>query len=163
MRTPGSETFVIMEIAGTAYGVHSHSVQQLEMVESITLVPNAAPSVEGVVFSRGNVVPAISLRARFGFEKIPYDLRTRLVVISSGTRLVGLIADSAREYISIPAEAIQPPPEAITGASVNYVQGVATVGGRVVIILNVDEVIHGIAEPPPDGSPDSVSDVQASM
>ena len=44
-------------------------------------MPNAAPFVDGVVFSRGQVVPAVNLRARFGFERAPYDVRTRLIVV----------------------------------------------------------------------------------
>ena len=68
---PDSEPFIVIELAGTEYGVRSRFVQHMEMIESITAVPNAAPSVEGVVLARGQVIPAVNLRARFGFEKIP--------------------------------------------------------------------------------------------
>ena len=51
------------------------------MVEQVTPVPNAPPFVDGVVFSRGQVVPAVNLRARFGFERVADDLRTRLLVV----------------------------------------------------------------------------------
>ncbi len=60
--------------------------------------------VDGVVFSRGAVVPAVNLRARFGFERAPYDARTRLIVVQHGGRSVGLIVDSAREFVTIPAD-----------------------------------------------------------
>ena len=56
------------------------------MVENVTGVPNAAHFVDGVVFSRGQVVPALNLRARFGFERADYDLRTRLLVVQHGGR-----------------------------------------------------------------------------
>ena len=49
-----------------------------------TWVRIATPAVEGVVLARGQVIPALSLRVRFGFEKIPYDLRARLMVVNSG-------------------------------------------------------------------------------
>src|ERR1044072_1313795 len=83
-----SETFVVFELAGTTYGVESRRVQQMEMIEHITPVPNAPPAVEGVVFSRGRVIPALNLRVRFGFERIPIDLRTRLIVVEVGGRSV---------------------------------------------------------------------------
>src|SRR6185436_11949171 len=105
------------ELVGTTYGVRSSLVQQMEMVELITPVPNAPPFVEGVVFSRGQVVPVVNLRRRFGFEKVSNDLRTRLVVVAHGGRSVGLLVDSAREFVAIPADAIQPPPEALSGMS----------------------------------------------
>jgi purine-binding chemotaxis protein CheW len=136
-----ADSFVLFELAGTTYGVRSRFVQQMEMIEHITPVPNATPAVEGVVLARGQVIPALNLRVRFGFEKIPYDLRARLVVVSNGGRTIGLIVDTAREFVRIPAASVGPPPEAITGLSGKYLEGIATVGGRMILILNLDEVI----------------------
>lgn len=139
--TNDAEPFILFELAGTTYGVRSRSVQQMEMIEHITPVPNAPPAVEGVVLARGQVIPALSLRVRFGFERIPYDLRTRLVIVSSGARTIGLIVDAAREFVRIPAAAIEPPPEAITGLSGKYLEGIATLDGRMVLVLDLQEVI----------------------
>ena len=139
--TNDAEPFILFELAGTAYGVRSRFVQQMEMIEHITPVPNAPPAVEGVVLARGQVIPALSLRVRFGFEKIPYDLRSRLVVVRSGERTIGLIVDTSREFVSIPAGTIEPPPEAITGLSGKYLEGIATIGGRMILVLNLEEVI----------------------
>ncbi len=98
--------------------------------------------VEGVVFSRGKVVPAFNLRRRFGMEKIPHDLATRLVVIAANGRTVGLLVDTAREFLTIPPEAIKPPPEAVTGLSGKYLESIATLGDRLILILDVDEVLN---------------------
>ena len=137
-----SEPFILFELAGTIYAMPTAVVQQMEMVERITPVPNAPSFVEGVVFSRGKVIPAINLRSRFGFDKIPYDARTRLIVIHTNNRTVGLIADTAREFVSIPKSVIQPPPEGISGLSGKYLSGIATLGERMVLILNPDEVLN---------------------
>jgi purine-binding chemotaxis protein CheW len=139
--TNDAEPFILFELAGTTYGVRSRFVQQMEMIEHITPVPNAPNAVEGVVLARGQVIPALSLRARFGFEKIPHDLRARLVVVSSAGRTVGLIVDTAREFVRIPAAAIGPPPEAIKGLSGKYLEGIATIDGRMILVLNLEEVI----------------------
>jgi purine-binding chemotaxis protein CheW len=136
-----SEPFILFELAGTTYGVRSRFVQQVEMVEHVTPVPNASAAVEGVVFARGQVVPALNLRVRFGFEKIPFDLRSRLIVVSTGGRVVGMIVDTAREFLRIPAAAIESPPEALAGLSGKYLEGIATLDRRLVLILNLDEVI----------------------
>jgi len=137
----GAEPFILFELAGTTYGVRSRFVQQIEMIEHVTPVPNAPPAVEGVVMARGQVIPALNLRARFGFERVAFGLRSRLVVVSTGGRTLGLIVDSAREFLRIPEAAIEPPPEAITGLSGKYLEGVATVGGRIILVLDLDEVI----------------------
>ena len=73
------------------------------MIEHITPVPNAIPVVEGVVHARGRVVPALNLRVRFGFEKVSFDLRSRLLVVNVEGRVVGLLVDTAREFVRIPS------------------------------------------------------------
>ena len=85
-REPASalQTYILFGVAGTTYAVRSDQVLHMEMVEHITPVPNAPPHVEGVVFSRGQVVPAINLRLRFGFARAPYTLRSRLIVVQVG-------------------------------------------------------------------------------
>ena len=137
-----NETFILFELAGATYGIRSQAVQQMEMIETITPVPNAPPFVEGVVFARGQVIPALNLRVRFGFEKARHDLRTRLMVTRANDRLVGLVVDTAREFVTIPAEAIQPSPEVISGLNGQYLEGIATLGERLILILNVEEIIH---------------------
>ncbi len=136
------ETFIVLSVAGTAYALRSHQVQHMEMVEQVTRVPNAAPFVDGVVFSRGQVVPAINLRARFGFERAPYDVRTRLIVVSSNSRSVGLIADDGREFLRLPDTAITPPQDSLAGLSSRYVEGIASVNGRLILVLNLANLLE---------------------
>lgn len=136
-----AEPFVLFELAGTTYGVRSRFVQQMEMIEHITPVPNAPPAVEGVVLARGQVIPALNLRVRFGFARAPFDLRSRLMVVNKGGRTLGLIVDTAREFLRIPKAAVEPPPEAITGLSGKYLEGIATIKDRMILVLNLDEVI----------------------
>lgn len=135
-----SEPFILFEIAQTNYAIPARLVQQMEMVSTITPVPNAPNFVEGVVFSRGQVIPVIDLRTRLGLQKTDYTLRTRLIVIQTETRTVGAIADSAREFVSIPTAAIQPPPETI-GAANRYISGIIRLGERIIMLLNVEQLL----------------------
>jgi purine-binding chemotaxis protein CheW len=139
--TPSVEPYILFTLAGTAYAVPSRDVQRMEMVEHVTPVPNSPPFVDGVVFSRGKVVPAVNLRLRFGFNRADYDPKTRLIVVAHADRLVGLLVDSAQEFVTIPAEAIQPPPEAMAGTSGRYLRGVADLGGRIILVLDVAGVL----------------------
>ena len=136
------DNYILFTIASTTYGLPSHDVAHVELVESVTRVPNAPGHVDGVVFSRGAVVPAVNLRARFGFERLPYDVRTRLIVVQQQARTVGLVVDAAREFVTIPAAAIQPPGEGLTGTSGRYLRGVATLGERMILILDVSELLN---------------------
>ncbi|MGO8701173.1 MAG: chemotaxis protein CheW [Limisphaerales bacterium] len=146
--------FILFEVGGTTYGIASSEVRHIEMMEHVTLVPNANPAIDGVVFSRGQVIPALNLRQRFGLPRLPPDLRTRLVFVQFRDRVVGLIVDSAREFISIPDHLIRPIEETLTGVSGNYLKAVAKIGNRLILladleaVLSVDECAPGPAEQP---------------
>ena len=116
------------------------------MVDQVTRVPNAPPFVDGVVFSRGQVVPAINMRARFGFERAERDVRTRLIVVQAGSRNVGLLVDGCREFLTIPADGVQAPGEGLAGVGARYIAGIATIGDRLIVILDLDSLL-GSAEP----------------
>jgi len=137
-----AQTYILFVVAGTTYAIKSHQVLHVEMLEHVTPVPNAPAFVEGVVFSRGQVVPVINLRARFGFERSSATTRSRLLVVQHEARRVGLLADESREFIRISDASIRPPQEAIGGLSGNYLDGVATLGTRIVLVLNVREIVE---------------------
>jgi len=149
------DTFILFTLVGTTYAVRTRDVLHMEMVEEITPVPNAAASVEGVVFSRGQVVPVVNLRARFGFERIPPDLRSRLLIVQSNGRTVGLMVDSAREFARIAPETIRPPQDALTRLSGRYLEGIAIAQDRIILILDLSAVIE-IAEPLELGAKETV-------
>jgi len=140
--TAGIGSYILFTVADTTYALPSGEVRHMEMIEDITRVPNAPSFIDGVVFSRGQVVPVVNLRARFGFERVPFDLRTRLIVVQAGARLIGLVADAAREFVSIPPDAIQPPNEALTGMSGRYVDGIASVRDRLILVLNLERILN---------------------
>jgi len=138
----GVDSYILFSVAGTTYALPSREVRHMELIEGITRVPNAPSFIDGVVFSRGQVVPVVNLRARFGFERAPFDLRSRLLVVQSGARQIGLVADTAREFVNISPDAIQPPNDALTGMSGRYVEGIASMGDRLVLILGLDRILN---------------------
>ena len=146
------DTFILFELNGAAFGVRSGQVQHVEMLEHITPVPNTAPAVDGVVFSRGQVFPALNLRARFGLPRQPPTPSTRLVFLRVQERVVALIVDSARDFERIPAANIRPVEATLVGVEGNYVEGVATVKSRSVLILDVGKVLTLEEITPPTGA-----------
>jgi purine-binding chemotaxis protein CheW len=136
------DSYILFTLAGTSYAMPSPDVRHIEMVEHVTGVPNAPPFVDGVVFSRGEVVPVVNLRARFGLERAPYDERTRLLVVQAEGRTVGLLADAAREFVAIPASMIHPPHEALRDMSGKYLRGIATLNERMVLVLDTAEILR---------------------
>jgi purine-binding chemotaxis protein CheW len=135
------DRYVLFEVEGTTYAVASMDVRHIEMLEHVTVVPNANPAIDGVVFSRGQVIPALNLRRRFGFRREERTMRTRIIFVQVRERLVGLIVDSAREFLRIPAEAVRPIEQTLTGIQGNYLRAVSTIDSRLILILDLDRVL----------------------
>lgn len=151
----GSDSYVLCTLAGATYALRSDDVQQLEMVTPATPVPDAPSFVDGVVSVRGQVIPVVSLRARFGFPRAPHDLRSRLVVVRGLRRTVGLVVDGAREFATIASADIRPLPEEVGGTSGRYLRGVAQQGERLLLVVDVGELLAGTlidAEHPDDAT-----------
>jgi purine-binding chemotaxis protein CheW len=141
-----NESYVLFELGGSTYALRSRDVQHIEMLEHVTPVPNAAPSIEGVVFSRGQVIPAMNLRLRFGFPKQAHTLRTRIIVAHAQQRTIALIVDAAREFRSIPENSVRPVEQTLVGIDGNYLRGVTTLNNQLVLILNLEAVLNHISE-----------------
>jgi purine-binding chemotaxis protein CheW len=144
----GSDSYILFELADATYALRSDDIQQLEMVGRLTPVPNAPPFVEGVVSVRGQVIPAVNLRERFGFARAPHGVRSRLIVVRAEGRTVGLRVDAAREFATIPADAIVPTPEGVAGMSGPYLRGLAPLGERLVLVLDAVELLDARIHPP---------------
>lgn len=134
-------TYIIFQLGNASYGILSSEVLHVEMIEHVTPVPNAAPAVDGVVFSRGNVIPALNVRARFGLPREPYGAATRLVFVKLGQRSVALIVDSAREFRRIPATEIRSIKDTLHGIGGGYVKGVATLADRSILLVDIAAVL----------------------
>ena len=145
-----ADNYILFTVAGTSYALPSQDVAHVEMIEQITRVPNAPAFVDGVVFSRGQVVPAINMRARFGFDRAPLDVASRLLVVQTKGRSVGLLVDACREFLTIPGSAIHPPGDALVGVGIEYLEGIATVGDRMIVVLALDALLKITGPAAPD-------------
>lgn len=136
------ESYVIFELAGSVYGISSRNVRHIEMFEHVTLVPNANPAIDGVVFSRGQVIPALNLRVRFGFPRAANTVKTRIIFATVHDRTVGLVVDAAREFKNLPADKIGPIEGTLTGINGKYLKAVAKIDNRLVLILDLEAVLN---------------------
>jgi len=159
----GNETYVFFELADAHYGLRSREVQHIEMLGHVAPVPNTAASVEGVVFSRGRVIPAMNLRVRFGFPRVVPTMRTRIIIAQTDQRTVALIVDAAREFRAIPDEAIRPIEATISGLNGNYLRGVATINERLILLLNLEAVLSQVPAAGPSDVPTQLVPSQKSL
>jgi purine-binding chemotaxis protein CheW len=134
--TRGIGSYILFTVAATTYALPSGEVRHMEMIEDITRVPNAPSFIDGVVFSRGQVVPVVNLRARFGFERtvrLENALWSRRAHEACGRR-------SPRVRASRPTPFNRP--TSADGMSGRYVDGIASVRDRLILVLNLDRILN---------------------
>ena len=137
---------------GTAeYALPAAQVLHLESFESATHVPGAPAYVAGLVQVRGRVVPVVDLRTRFGLPPVERTLDSRVVVVQHGTRIAGLLVDSAREVVKLDDTTFAPPPEIIADQTAGFVTAVVAVASRLLLLVDVprvlgEELSHGQEE-----------------
>lgn len=134
-------TYIVCCIGSTYYAIPSSDVQQLEMLEDVTPVPNSPDFLDGVVYLRGQVVPVVNLRRRFGLERVPYDLSSRLIVVKFDARVVGLAVDSAREFLKFASDDLQPAPQSFGPPENDPLAGVLKRDERMILVLEVRRLL----------------------
>src|SRR5690606_29628175 len=105
--------FVVFRVAETEYVIPASEVLQMESFTGATFVPGAPVYVVGLLQLRGQVVPVVDVRRRFGLPPAELSLDSRVVVVEQTGRVVALLVDSAREVVSIPLAAFEPPPDVV--------------------------------------------------
>ncbi len=135
------ELHVTFRVGTASYAISAAQVLHLESYETATPVPGAPSYVSGLVQVRGRLVPVVDLRARFGLPAVEHSLDNRVVVVQSGTRVAGLLVDSAREVMAIDPAAFEKPPELVEQQAGGFIKGVATVSSRLFLLVDVPNVL----------------------
>jgi len=124
------------------YAVNILAVQEIIRPTAITRVPKAPEYVQGVINLRGNVVPVINLRKRFGCNKENLiDDNTRIIILNVNEVKAGITVDSVTEVIRISGENIEEP-NLIESLDKKYVDGIGKYENRLLILLNLEEILE---------------------
>jgi purine-binding chemotaxis protein CheW len=136
-----SKLHVSFKVGAAEYVVSADQVLHLESFTEATHVPGAPDFVAGLVQVRGRLVPVVDLRTRFGLAPAEKTLDNRVIVVSVGTRVAGLLVDSARDVLRLDEASFEPPPELVTLQSAGFVKAVTTVAQRLLLVVDVPRVI----------------------
>lgn len=127
------------------FGMRILKVNQIIQLQQITRVPRTPPFVRGVINLRGKVIPVIALRNKFGLEHREDDQKTCIVVAEvegqHGHITMGIVIDEVREVLEIAASAIEETPEFGATVSTDFIMGMAKIGDKVKILLDIDRVL----------------------
>ncbi len=134
---------VCFYIGDEEYGINIMKVQEIIRVDQITSVPRAPEFIQGIVNLRGNILPVIDMRTRFGLSRTEITEQNRIVVVDICGKTTGLIVDSVSEVLRTTRSNIEAPPAAITNASSRFIQGVGKLnqGKRIILLIDADLIL----------------------
>ncbi len=137
------DRFMTFEIADQNYGIDIMHVTEIVGLQDIAEVPDVPHFVKGMINLRGNVVPVIDVRLRFGLPEGDYDDRTCVVVVTLDTSTIGMIVDRVNEVRVILEKNISAPPqggEAAAGGQ--YITGLGRDGDDVTVLLDLQQLLN---------------------
>jgi purine-binding chemotaxis protein CheW len=146
----GAQQYLSFALGEEQYGIEILKVQEIKGYSGVTPIPNTPPHIRGVMNLRGTVVPVVDLRTKFSRETRPYDKFTVIIVVTVGAKIVGLVVDAVSDVLDIATQDIRPTPELGRREDMRFLQGMATVGEKLVVLLDIDTLLEedSLAEAP---------------
>jgi purine-binding chemotaxis protein CheW len=135
------------------YGVDILRVKEIRGWSPVTRIPQTSPCMLGVLNLRGAIVPVIDLRVRLAMASAEFTAMTVLIVLSlrsaAGTRECGIVVDGVRDVVDVAADSIRPAPSVDGDSAAASIQGIASVGERMLILFDADSLVSGESSPLP--------------
>ncbi|HEY5806321.1 MAG TPA: chemotaxis protein CheW [Povalibacter sp.] len=143
----GSHQVLTFTLGAETYGVDILRVQEIRGYSTVTRIPQAPAHVLGVLNLRGSIVPIVDMRMRFNLERAEYTPLTVIIVLSvespAGRRDIGVVVDGVSDVIDVAVSDIKPAPELGEQVNTEFIEGLAAVSGRMVMLLDIDTLIGG--------------------
>ncbi|PKO64465.1 MAG: chemotaxis protein CheW [Betaproteobacteria bacterium HGW-Betaproteobacteria-16] len=133
--------FLTFRLGAEEYGIDILRVQEIRSYEEPTRIANAPHFIKGVVNLRGVIVPVVDLRIKLGCEKVEYNGFTVVIVLNVRGRVVGAVVDSVSDVLELAGDLIKPAPEMNTTVDTGFITGIASVGERMLILMDIEALM----------------------
>jgi purine-binding chemotaxis protein CheW len=132
---------VVFRVGGQEFAFNIFHVQRILRYEAPAPLPKAPPFLEGVLPVQGAVVPVIDLRKRFELAAAEAGEETRTMVLECDGAPIGAVVDAVREVLRVSAAQVSPPPAVVRGLAAEYIQGIISLPGRTIILLQTARLL----------------------
>lgn len=133
--------FLTFSLDEEFYGIDIINVTEIVGIQPIVVMPELPSFLKGVINLRGEIIPVMDARGRFGKEAVEYNDRTCIVVVDVKSTSIGIIVDAVSEVLTIEDENIVPPPLLVSGTQ-NYVKAIGKENDQVILILNCERIMN---------------------
>ncbi|MEI6136167.1 MAG: chemotaxis protein CheW [Chloroflexota bacterium] len=141
MADDAERQLVVFDLANEVYGVDIGTVREIIRMQTVTFVPDAPEFVQGVINLRGRVIPVVNLRKRFGLPVAEATPDSRVLVVDIAGNDIGVIVDAVTEVQRVAEALIEPPAALVTTEGAHYIDGIARVDTRLLILLDLERAL----------------------
>jgi len=144
---------VVFRLDREEYAVPIELVREVVRVADITRVPQAPAHIRGVMNLRGRILPIVEIRTRLELTPAELAPASRVVVVDVAGRVVGLLVDAVGQVARVGERLVAAPPEEVRSGGAEAVTGVARVGSRLLILLDLNRLLRNEALDPSSPTP----------
>ncbi len=133
--------FLIFTLGDEEYGIDILKVQEIRGYDTVTRIANAPAFIKGVINLRGIIVPIVDMRIKFALGRVEYDHQTVVIILNVASRVVGMVVDGVSDVLTMTDDQIRPAPEFGTSMTTEYLTGLGTVDGRMLILMDIEKLM----------------------
>jgi purine-binding chemotaxis protein CheW len=138
----GVRQFISFKIGDEEYGVDIMAIREIKGWTATTELPDTPLHLRGVINLRGAIIPVFDLRARFSGQLTQATPRHVTMVVTVGTRVLGILVDAVADIITVAAADIQPVPDMEGTNHGRFLSDLVTVEGRMVALLDLESMLE---------------------
>lgn len=146
-----SNQYLTFVLGGEVYGVNVVNIKEVLVVPKMTRVPRMPEFMNSVINLRGNVVPVLDLRMKFGLGKTEHTKDTSIIVTEVSNVFkdedavsftIGIFSDVVLKVVSLDADQILPPPKIGVAIDTEFITGMGRDDGNFIIVLNLNKLLN---------------------
>lgn len=122
------------------FAVDIMRIKEIIQPQKLSPLPKASTVLEGVINLRGNVIPVMDLRKRFGMPPAENHVNSKLLIVTLARQTLAMVVDAVMEVITVPVNEIKPPLHDSFGIWMEYLLGVCLCNESVYMLLDIDSL-----------------------
>jgi purine-binding chemotaxis protein CheW len=136
-----AQEYLLYTLGPEEYAIDILKVQEIRGYEAPTTIANAPDFLKGVINLRGTIVPIVDLRIKFNVGTADYTPFTVVIILNIGSRVVGIVVDSVSDVTMLRQDQIRPAPEFAATVDTKYINGLCTLGERMLIVVDIERLM----------------------
>ncbi|MFP4079898.1 MAG: chemotaxis protein CheW [Ectothiorhodospira sp.] len=141
VNTDDSREYLTFTLGEEEYGIDILNVQEIRGYDAVTKIANAPDFIKGVINMRGVIVPIIDMRLKFNLGVVEYNQFTVVIILNVTGRVIGMVVDGVSDVVALKREQVRPAPEFGAVLDTDYIEGLATLDERMVIVVDIEKLM----------------------